>query len=135
MPIEPYDHENEDPPLPDIGCTIDGHAYYFELGEITDEGLAKAVSVSVKTGEATGCSFSEAEPLLKMFRDKCGKVYTTNGAPVDLLLYYSRQTPYGPVEYIAGNQIEIDQLIRASEFARVWVYSDGPPTILWWKPK
>ena len=42
----PFDHVNEDPPLPDIRSEIDGQPYYFELGEITDEGLARGVSDS-----------------------------------------------------------------------------------------
>src|ERR1700733_2766200 len=33
LPIQPYTHDNEDPPLPDIRCLIHGQTYFFELGE------------------------------------------------------------------------------------------------------
>src|ERR1700686_363450 len=89
----PFSYVNEDPPLPDIRAEIDGHPYYFELGEITDEGLARAVSYSEKTGEITGGPFSQLHPLLKMFRDRCAKSYPTRGDQVDLLLHYTKQYP------------------------------------------
>jgi hypothetical protein len=81
-----FEYENLDPPHPDISAKIGGEVYYFELGEITDEGLARGVSVSEKTCEITGAPFSQVGPLMKMFRDKCAKSYTTSGAPLDLLL-------------------------------------------------
>ena len=132
---DPYDHDNEDPPLPDIRWKSGGQTYYFELGEITDEGLARAVSISEKSGEITGSAFSQLDPLLKMFRDKCAKPYATNGAPVDLLLYYSKQYPLG--KFLHGSlksyEAEITQLIRQGPFSRIWIYTDWPPRKVLWQ--
>ena len=125
LSIDPYDHENEDPPVPDIRTTIAGATYYFELGEITDQGLAWATGDSLKTGEITGCAFSQLDPLLKMFRSKCSTLYQTGGNPVDLLLFYSTQYPYEPLlcEYLTVFAAEIARLIASSQFARVWLYT------------
>ncbi len=38
---DPLDCSNVDAPQPDIQIVIAGKSYYFELGEITDEGLAR----------------------------------------------------------------------------------------------
>lgn len=128
---DPFEHGNGNP---DICTTIQGKAYYFELGEITDQGHRWAESVSMETGEITGCAFSQTDPLLKMFRQKCAKSYLTNGAPVDLVLHFSTQPPYEPLLYedLRIHAAEIAHLIRGSEFARVWLYSDcRPQKVLW----
>lgn len=33
-----------DPPYPDISCRLGSSPYFFELGEVTDEGLARGYS-------------------------------------------------------------------------------------------
>jgi hypothetical protein len=134
LPIDAMGHTNEKPPLPDISSTVDGQPHYFELGEITDEGLARRVSISERTGELTGGPFSQSEPLLKMFREKCGKAYPTNGVPVDLVLYYSRQYPHegALLEYLKIHTTEISSLIASSPYKRVWIYSDWPPQKILW---
>ncbi len=131
---DPFDHENEDFPLPDIRAIIDGQTYYFELGEITDEQVARRVSISEKTGERTGGAFSQLEPLLKMFREKCAKSYSTNGAPVDLLLYFWRQCPHDEslLEDLERYEAEITLLTRYGPFSRIWIYTESPrPKVLW----
>lgn len=133
IPADPFMHENEDPPLPDISTTIQGDSYYFELGEITDEALARAAADAEKTGENIGTSFSELDPLLRMFREKCLKKYQTDGKPVDLVLFYSKQTPYDPLGQIKAHSVEISTLIAGSHFARVWLYSDCHPRKILWK--
>ena len=135
LSIDSEDHENTEPPVPDILASVEGEAYYFELGEIADQGLAWATSVSVNTGEITGCPFSQTEPLLKMFREKCAKSYLTNGAPVDLLLHFSAQPPYEPLLYedLKVHAAEIAHLIKGSQYARVWLYSDCRPQKMLWK--
>jgi len=134
LPIDPLCHENEDPPLPDIRSTLDGVTYYFELGEITDEGLARRASRSRKTGQITFGFFSQEDPLLKMLREKCARSYPTKDAPVDLLLYYSKQYPHAQMlaECLAIHEAEITGLIGRSQYARVWIYSTwGSPKVLW----
>ena len=130
----PFDHVNEDPPLPDIRWEIDGGPYYFELGEITDEGLARGVSISEKSGEITGGPYSQLVPLLKMFRGKCAKSYPTKGAPVDLLLHYSKQNVAERhlLEIIEDHQLEVSRLVKEGPFSRVWIYRTWRPgKVLW----
>jgi len=131
---DPFDHANPDPPLPDIHIAIDGQRYYFELAEITDQGVAWSVSLTEKTDEITGGPFSQLDPLLRMFREKCAKTYQTEGSPVDLLLHYSRQHPAERIllEHLKTHQPEIMRLINDGPFSRVWVYLDWPPgKVLW----
>lgn len=131
---DPYDHENCDPPYPDIRSRIDGQTYYFELGEITDESLARGISHSERTGEITGGAFSQLNPLLKMFREKCAKSYSTNGAPVDLLLSFSRQYPHETflLEHLKHREAEIIQLTKGGPFSRIWIFTDWPPRKVLW---
>ncbi len=133
---DPFDHENENPPLPDIRSRIDGQTYYFEVGQIVDEELARRATISEKTGKITGGAFSELVPLLKMFREKCANSYPTNGAPVDLLLCYSRQAPPDEkvlLEYLKCYEAEITLLIRDGPFSRIWIYTDSPPRKVLWQ--
>jgi hypothetical protein len=120
----PFEHSNESPPRPDIRVSIDGKDYYFELGEITDEGLARSIHIALKTKEVTGCALSQVDPLAKMLKQKCEKKYETNGAPVDLLLYYWRQRPYQPAiqEYMDENRCEIGKLLKSGQFDQIWIY-------------
>jgi len=97
--VEPFEHENEDPPFPDISKILQRDKYFFELGEITDEGLARAASDTARTGEIIGTSFSQVDPLLRMLREKCLTKYETGGNLVDLVLFYSKQNPHEPLFY------------------------------------
>lgn len=132
LPAEHF--ANDKPPFPDIRAVIFGTTYYFELGEITDQGLAWATADALKTGEITGCAFSQLDPLLRMFRNKCAARYNTNGAPVDLILYYSKQRPYEPLlyEHLKAYADEMRSLIANSQFSRIWLYRDcRPQNVLW----
>jgi len=74
---DPFEHINANSPRPDIRTSIGGHDYYFELGEITDEDLARGISNALKTKAVSGCAISQVEPLLKMLTQKCQKHYVT----------------------------------------------------------
>ncbi|MDR3792172.1 MAG: hypothetical protein P4L03_02215 [Terracidiphilus sp.] len=121
---DPFAHINENPPRPDIRTSIDGRDYYFELGEITDEGLAKSISDSLKTKMVSGRAISQDEPLENMLKKKCKKTYETDGAPIDLLLYYWRQGPYEEsiANYLRTNCRDIEARFRSSQFIRIWIY-------------
>ncbi len=85
------------PKLPDIECVLGSAPYFFELGEVVDQGLARDYALSQRTGQSNGVSCSEAEALEYMITSKAKKTYQTGGVPVDLLLYYWKQHPYDPV--------------------------------------
>jgi hypothetical protein len=134
---DPYNHFNEYPQRPDIRTSIKGHDYYFELGEITDQELAKGVSVSMKSKKFSGCAFSQGEPLEKMLRQKCKKTYQTDRAPVDLLLFYWIQSPDEESidEYLNANISEVRELIQSSQFERIWIYDSDSGEVLWKREK
>ena len=135
LSIDVIEHKNNKPPFPDIHSTVNGRPYYFELGEIVDEALARRESISERTGESTGGPFSQEEPLLRMFREKCEKTYRTNGVPVDLLLYYFKQYPHKGVllDYLRRRRLEISTHIANGPYARIWIYSDWNSGEILWK--
>jgi len=131
--ISGYEHDNPDPPFPDIEAKVEGNRYFFELGELTDQGGAQAVRASESTGLAGG-AVSRAAPIAKMLHEKCSMGYRTDGAPLDLLLHYSRQYPSAAVlsDYLNKHVSDIQSLITRSSFSRIWIYSDWPPKRVLW---
>jgi hypothetical protein len=121
-----------DPPFPDIGCSLNSAPYFFELGEVTDQGLARRYSESLRTGAITGGAFSQDIPLRRIFISKAQRRYETGGAPVDLLLYYWRQTPYDPVVQQAFS--ERRTVLSSGPFSRIWLY-EHPERLLAVVPK
>jgi len=67
-----------------------------------------------------------------MITSKAQKTYETAGAPVDLLLYYWKQSPYQPV--IKPLLDELSQIILAGPFTKIWLY-EHPDKILSVIPK
>ncbi len=131
LPIDPSTVVCLRPPSPDIGCRLVSSPYFFELGEVTDEGLARRYSESLRTGRITGGSFSQDEPLKAMFTSKAQKTYQTGGAPVDLVLYYWKQTPYHPVvqQVLLELRPVIVQIVSSAPFSRIWLY-EHPERVL-----
>jgi hypothetical protein len=120
LPVDPSTVVCLDPPSPDIGCRLGSFPYFFELREVTDEGLARRYSESLRRGSITGGAFSQDEPLRSMVTSKAQKTYQTGGAPVDLLLYYWKQTPYDPVvQHVLS---ELRTVLLSGPFSRIWFY-------------
>ncbi len=113
-----------DPPYPDIGCRIDSSPYFFELGEITDEGLARRVSESLKAGKVTVGWHSQTAPLTSILASKAQKAYETDGAPLGLLLYYWKQAPSDPLVQKVLSELRpvVGQMLSSGPFSRIWVY-------------
>ena len=131
---DPFDHENVKPRFPDIRAVVGGLPYFFEMGEVTDQGIPRRLSRQFKSGEITGGPFSQAEPLLRMLRQKCESHYVTNGAPVDLVLHYSNMYPYAPsiLEFLGAHAAEVKTFLKGSAFTRIWIYSDWEPRQVLW---
>ena len=127
--IDPRTITNQLPPKPDILCEMAGEDQYFELGEVTDQELARQAGTAAKQGKDVfgGCC-APLEPLWRILDQKCKKKYEVAGAPLHLLLHYS-----------VGHQVPATQLIRAevsksrslvieklreSPFRSVWLF-DG----------
>jgi len=76
------------PPQPDIRCELNGILYFFELGEITDQGLARMTASALGTMQITGLrrGYSQEEPLNYILGKKAGGSYETGPSPTDLVL-------------------------------------------------
>ncbi len=135
MPIQADSERNVAPPEPDICCTIDGSPYYFELGEITDQALARNHAIMFKTDEPTGGAFSQDTPFASMLSSKAAKTYATAGAPLDLLLYYRRQHPPWEqyfVEMVNAGERDVHSVLKQNggPFDRLWIFDFGKGRIL-----
>jgi hypothetical protein len=93
LKIDPGSARNQNPPRPDIYCSIEGQDHYFELGRVVDRGLAGRLAHSMKTGQITGGAFSQDKPLLDIVRQKSKKTYSVSKPSLDLLIYYDEQVP------------------------------------------
>lgn len=122
--IDPFSAVCLDPPYPDICCELSSSSHFFELAEITDQGLARRYSESLKTGRITGGWFSQDEPLESIIVSKVQKTYQTDSAPVDLLLYYWKQPPYLPIIQGTLGRLKAarNHVLLSGQFSRVWVY-------------
>lgn len=85
--------ESNRPPEPDIKCKLRGTLHFFEMVEITDEALARNVSISMREMKITGGFFSQDLPLTKAFESKAQRSYSVLGGPLELLTYYGQAIP------------------------------------------
>ena len=142
-----FDEEGRDG-CPDIVCTIAGRDCYFELSEVLWEGsrpgntLAKGLAESEKRARQKQSlveqgRLDEAEairtwgsfgypPLESLFcalERKRAKRYSVPRGPLSLLVYYERQDPFEPFDWIYDRFRErtLDILAR-SQFAEVWLF-------------
>jgi hypothetical protein len=127
--------ENRPVPEPDILCKVAGSAEYFELGEVTDEGLAKRASIAERAGVDTNSGWmDQSAPLLKMITQKCSKTYSCNQLPVSLLLHYNvgHQTPHPQVVAQVASDVRqlASQQFQASPFAAIWFYDGWEQKVL-----
>jgi hypothetical protein len=131
LPVDPSTVVCLDPPFPDIGCKLAFAPYFFELGEVTDEGLARRYSESLRTGDITGGFFSQSEPLKSIVISKAQKKYQTDDTPVDLLLYYWKQAPYDPVvqQVLLELRPIVVHTLSSGAFSKVWLY-EHPERVL-----
>jgi hypothetical protein len=130
------------PPGPDFECTIDGRKRLFELGEILDSSLAEGLAHSAseanrkqqardsgdlelaKSIKTSGFRMMSANGSLeRMLRRKLAKEYDCGGIPCDLLLFYDRQTPFGPFEYLLSRSSALFDSLRSSCFENIWLFN------------
>lgn len=129
------------PPRPDFHCFVDGREILIELGEILESTLAQGLRspgnkqrqrwrAQLQGGQTKANSIvtmgARALPanqsLEKILRQKLANCYETEGVRSELILFYDRQTPYGPVEYLIQWEAEWTELLRASVFDGVWIF-------------
>jgi hypothetical protein len=115
---------NSQSPEPDIRCEVRGEVHYFELGEITDQSVARCTADALRYDEPRGTAFSQNEPFAYIIGKKRSRTYTTNGAPVELVLYYRNQSPPFPshfAELLASSMADLEALVSSGPFQRVWI--------------
>lgn len=119
------------PRHPDMHYMVGGVGQWIELGEITDEGLARYIADGWQEGGGT--SFSQNVPFVYMLESKGRKTYETGGKPVDLLLYYKRQLADRAAlgRYVGQYGNELAALTRPGKFRRVWVFDAFAGEVLW----
>jgi hypothetical protein len=133
--IEMCDPNAAAPPLPDVRCLVSGQPSYFELGEITEEDLARKASIALKNrAHVYGGFISQRRPLVRIFLKKCRSKYTTNGSPLHLVLHFAvgRQSPFEPqlTADVQQWRKHLIERIGRSQFASVSVYDDWQKRVL-----
>jgi hypothetical protein len=133
--IEANSELNVVPPEPDICCSVDGSPYYFELGEITDQGVARNYAIALKTDEPTGGAFSQDMPFAAILSSKATKTYVTSGVPVDLLLYYRKQYPpwerdFAEIVNASARDLHVVLKQNGGPFNRLWIFDFWEDRIL-----
>ena len=134
LAVDPDSRVNAPIPEPDIRCTIRGALHYFELGEITDQSVARATADALKYDEPRGTAFSQIEPFAYIIGKKRTKIYRTNAAPVELVLYYRTQHAPWPAYFadlLASSMADLDALVIGGPFQRVWIFDFVNKTVLW----
>jgi hypothetical protein len=143
LPVDPLSLESCREPEPDIRVGVEHETVYYELGRILDdymqerrrEGLKKApTQVSVNPSRA---GLPERDRLqLKLL-----KPYSTNGLPLELLLYYDSETPWvlggiPPLDFnvFASHVMEPLLTPMPSHIRRVWVFERYRNSVLWCYP-
>lgn len=138
------------PPGPDFRCRIAGEDTFFELGEVLESTFAEGMALSVKragekevalstgsTEEASAIptasydivpksrrAFGGNEALVRILEKKLKKQYEVpDGRRCELVLYYDRQTPWGPATFLSRHAGTWASLISKSCFERVWLFS------------
>lgn len=122
--------ENGEQGCPDIKCKIDGQEYWFELGRITDETLARQIN-GVWPQNPQPFKFGQKEPLEGIMKRKAGKTYQTAGRPVDLVLHFDHQPADRKAieRHVAQHAGSLDKLLE--RFSRVWIYDGWSRSVLW----
>ena len=126
--------ESRKPPEPDIRFSVNGRIHYAELGEITDQDLARRVVLSLRTGTSRGGFYSQELPLARLFRSKNEKTYDVGDAPLWLLAHYDKQYPAVEVDPDLIPRTVGDvaaQMVQSGVWAKLWVYDGWGKQVLW----
>jgi len=86
---------SEAPPLPDISCRIGGATRYFELTRAANQGIADEVGRLLVKGRKAGEGgvgrpqvYNDEKTLRAAVERKAAAKHETDGAPLDLIVYY-----------------------------------------------
>jgi hypothetical protein len=87
--------KSQEPPLPDIACTLAGAPHMFELTRVADQEIANDVGMLLTKASRTGeggvggaHSYDDKAILRRAVERKATARHVTQGAPLSLLAYY-----------------------------------------------
>jgi hypothetical protein len=90
LEIDEGSAESREPDYPDVECMISDQKYFFELGRMISEEVAEKLNPNRRKPEG-GFAYDQEKPLADVVSRKSAKRYTTDGAPVDLVLHFDLQ--------------------------------------------
>ena len=125
------------PPPPDVRCLIGGKPYFFELAEVVPTEQAEALGTKgmYQIGFPDGKDLGP-NAFRTILTKKHSKQYFTEGSPIDLVLYFSKDFPiYIPDIYPKKpRQTEMGKVFRdcldTGKFSRIWLYDTWTNKIL-----
>lgn len=133
--------QSRQPPEPDIWCTVHGAPYYFELGRLLDR-ASPPLRLAALRNAPNPVAVDPSKfglPERDMLRQKISKTYTTNGIPVDLILFYdwgnlitdSVPPPFDLTPQFIEDVVLPELRNGTGPFARIWIFERIRPSVLW----
>ena len=135
--------EARNPPEPDIWCICEGQPAYFELGRLLDQGMQRLRLKAMRDSPrpVTADPKDVGLPERDVLRAKLTKRYSTDGVPVDLLLYFDAETwlvvgGIPPVAFPWHARHVMEPLLTPmpAHIRRVWVFERYRNSVLWCHP-
>jgi hypothetical protein len=143
IPIDVSSVESPNPPEPDIRVSVGGETVYYELGRILDDYMQGRRKTALKNApkQASVNPSRAGLPEHDVLQSKLSNSYSTNGLPLEILLYYDSETPWvlggiPPVDFkvFASHVMEPLLMPMPSHIRRVWVFERYCNSILWCHP-
>lgn len=125
--------QSDRPPQPDISCRIDDATHHFELGEVTDQGLAARLAQALRDMKITGGFFSQDRPLVDLLKQKANKNYENLDGALELVLYYDKQypPPDGGLKQSTLEELEICVAsMLTGQWSRIWIFDNWNEKII-----
>jgi hypothetical protein len=129
LDVDPESARAEAPPRPDISCLVAGTRHYFELTRAANQEIANEVghllAKARRTGE-TGVGRAQAYNDEVSLRDavarKAASNHETDGAPLDLIVYYDGVFhPVPSFEWVEATFRELQAEYR-ERWNAIWLY-------------
>ena len=128
------DANSSRPAPPDLECQFHDGVHFFELGEVVQQGVAKARAAVKERAIANELEPLRRiwDPLEKILAKKLKKEYNPEARPVSLLLYYARQSSFWTLlrPLVLAKAPDIQKIFELSIFASVWLFDATTDEIL-----